>query len=172
MIFGLALLLAVQVDLDPALRFADPARCEPGPALTAILGQMTRLDPVTFEAGPPGPITVPGVAQPIAARFRRDRTVEENVDIRDVTVEIDLNGRWHGLRVVRLVRHFGEESDNSSIGIYFAEPPERVRRVLRRAGFRLGDIGMWREVEGIDGIGMVVTVARVEDGAALICAVG
>ena len=167
----LAALLA-PVDLDGVLRFSRPAACEMDAPLRSIVERMSRQHPETFEALPPPPIAIPGFPERITPRFTRTRTVEGNADIRDVTIELAIPGRWHGLAVTRLIRRFGEESDGSSLEIQFAEPPRRVHGVLRRMGFRLGPIGTWRETETDDGIGMSVSVSRIEGGASLACAIG
>ena len=168
----LSALLLAPVDLDAVLRFSRPAACETDAPLRSILEQMTRQDPVTFEALPPSPVAVPGFPERIQPRFTRTRTVEGNTDMREVTIELAIPGRWHGLHVTRLVRRFGEESDSSSMEIQFAEPPQRVHAVLRRLGFRLGSIGTWRETESGEGIGVSVLVSRIEGGASLVCAIG
>ncbi|HEV2817089.1 MAG TPA: hypothetical protein VGW40_07710 [Allosphingosinicella sp.] len=168
----LSALLLAPVDLDAVLRFSRPAACEMDAPLRAIVERMVRQDPETFEALPPPPVAVPGFPEPITPRFTRTRTVEGNADIREVTIELAIPGRWHGLDVTRLLRRFGEESDSSSLEIQFAEPPPRVHAALRRAGFRLGPVGTWRETETGDGIGVSVLVSRIEGGASLVCAIG
>lgn len=169
----LAFLLLAPVDLDAALRFSAPAECRMDAPLGAIVEQLHRMDPETYEARPPGPVAVPGFVDPIVPHFERERSVEPNVDIRNVSVTLDLPGLWHGLRVTRLSRHFTEESDVSSLEIQFAEDAGRVRAVLNEAGFRLEPLWEWREIgEGEEEIGMVIGVFPIEGGASLVCATG
>ena len=173
MSLSLALLLAAQVDLDAVLRFGAPDRCEMAAPLDSIVEQLHRIDPETYEARPPGPVAVPGFVDPIVPHFERERSVEPNLDIRNVSVTLDLPGLWRGLRVTRLSRHFTEESDVSSLEIQFAEEAGRVRAVLNEAGFRLGPLWEWREIgEGDEGIGMVIGIVPIEGGASLVCATG
>ena len=159
-------------DLGSALRFSAPAECGMDAPLSSMIAQMTRFDPVTLEAQPPGLIAVPGIAEPIVPRFARERTVESNVDIRNVSVSLDLDGTWHGLRVTGLFRHFTEESDSSSVEIQFADSPEQVRTALNEAGFRLAEVGEWREVDADGVLSLVMGVFAVEGGASLVCAQG
>ena len=164
---------AEPVDLDPVLRFSAPAECETAEPLSAIFAAMTRINPVTYEAEPPSPISVHGYDQPIEPRFERTRIVEGIRDERTVTVDLALPGRWHGLRVLRIRRTFAEESDGSSVEVHFAETPQQVREVLNLAGFRLPRIGEWRSVGPEEQVvGMEVGVSPIEGGAAFVCAQG
>jgi len=143
--------------------------CSRSSALEWVLEQMVRTDPETFESSRGGPIQVPGYDRPIVPTFERIREVEANSDIRAVTADLDLPGRWHGLAVTGLRRSFHEESDAASLEVRFAEPPERVREMLVRHGFRLAPVGELRDLE-VEGLSMVIGVERIEGGAALLCA--
>ena len=157
-------------DLDAVLRFRVPAECEMDEPLSTIVESMARIDPETYEAEPPPPISVPGFDAPIEPRFERVRRVEGVGDERTVTIDLDIPGRWHGLQVLRLHRVFVEESDSSSVEVHFAEPPQRVRTVLNRTGFRLRRVGEWREANSE--FGMSVAVLPIEEGSALSCVIG
>ena len=167
----LALLLA-QADLGAALRFSAPADCTAGPVLASIVERMTRLEPETYRALPPGPIAVPGFRQRISPRFTRTERLDGGAEVREATIDLDLPGRWFGLRVVRLHRYFIEESDVSGFEIHFAEPPERVRVVLNRHGFRLPRIDDIRSLDPERSSSSMIAVQRIEGGAALVCATG
>ena len=160
------------VDLGSVLGFASLADCSPSSALASVLEQMVRIDPRTFESRRGGPISVPGYAQPITPPFERRREVGHGSDIREVTADLDLPGRWHGLAVTGLRRSFYEESDASAFDVRFAEPPERVRETLVRQGFRLRPVGEFREVDAEPGISTEIGVGRIDGGAALTCATG
>jgi hypothetical protein len=160
-------------DLGAVLGLASLADCRPGTVLASILEQMVRTDPRTFESRRGGPISVPGHAQPLVPTFERRREVEGNADIREVTADLALTGRWHDLAVTGLRRSFFEESDVSSFEIRFAEPPGLVRETLVRHGFRLPTVGDFADVgEGEDEVSAAIAVDRIENGAALICAIG
>jgi hypothetical protein len=159
-------------DLGAALGLASLAECRPGTALASILEQMVRTDSRTFESRRGGPISVPGHAQPLVPTFERRREVEGNADIREVTADLALTGRWHGLAVNGLRRSFFEESDVSSFEIRFAEPPQRVRETLVRHGFRLPTVGDFADVGEGEEISAAIAVERREGGASLICAIG
>ena len=164
---------AEPVDLDPVLRFSAPAECGTAEPLSAIIAAMTRINPVTYEAEPPSPISVPGFAQPIEPRFERTRIVEGMRDERSVTVDLALPGRWHGLRVLRIRRTFVEEGDSSTVEVHFAETQQQVREVLNLAGFRLPRIGEWRSVWPEEQVvGLEVGVSPIEGGAAFVCSQG
>ena len=157
------------VDLGAVLGLDSLADCGRSPALASIVEQMVRVDQQTFESSRGGPIEVAGYDRPIVPTFERTREVEGNTDIRAVTADLDLPGRWHGLAVTGLRRSFHEESDSSSLEIRFAEPPERVRETLIRNGFSLPAVGEMRELEA-EGLSTVIGVERIEGGAALLCA--
>jgi hypothetical protein len=157
------------VDLGAALGLDSLADCGRSPALAAIVDQMVRIDPDSFESSRGGPIEVAGYDRPIVPTFERVREIEGNTDIRAVTADLDLPGRWHGLAVTGLRRSFHEESDSASLEIRFAEPAERVRETLARHGFTLPPVGELREVEE-EGLSVVIGVERIEGGAALTCA--
>ena len=160
------------VDLGASLGLASLADCRPGTALASILEQMVRTDSRTFESRRGGPISVPGHARPLVPSFERRREVDGNADIREVTADLALTGRWHGLAVSGLRRSFFEESDVSSFEIRFAEPPQRVREILIRHGFRLPTVGDFADVGEEEGVSAAIAVDRIENGAALICAIG
>jgi len=160
------------VDLGSVLDLQRLTDCSRGPRLAAIFEQMVRVDPNTFESRRGGPIEVPGYDRPLVPTFERLRETGDNLDIRSVTADLDLPGRWHGLAVAGLRRSFYEESDASAIDIRFAEPPERVRETLIRHGFRLPPVGEGREVGDEPGISVTIGVAPIEGGAVLTCATG
>jgi hypothetical protein len=161
------------VDLGSALALGRLADCSQSPALASVLEQMVRIDPRTFESRRGGPISVPGYDRPITPTFERRREVSGSTDIREVTSDLDLPGRWHGLAMTGLRRSFTEESDVSSIEIRFAEPPERVRDTLVRHGFGLPPVGEFREFDqGGSVVTMIIGVDRIDGGAALTCATG
>jgi hypothetical protein len=161
------------VDLGSALELGRLADCSQSPALASVLEQMVRTDPRTFETRRGGPISVPGYDRPITPTFERRREISRNTDIREVTADLDLTGRWHGLAITGLRRSFTEESDVSSIEIRFAEPPERVRDTLVRHGFSLPPVGEFREFDEGGSLGtMMIGVDRIDGGAALTCATG
>lgn len=159
------------VDLGEALALDRVADCARSPALASVLDQMVRVDPQTFESRRGGPINVPGHAQAIVPTFERTREIEGNADIRAVVADLDLQGRWHGLAVAGLRRSFYEESDVGAFQVRFAEPPERVREVLNRNGFRLPAVGELREIDE-EGITTSLGIERTEGGAALTCTTG
>ncbi|HYI64025.1 MAG TPA: hypothetical protein VEW71_03985 [Allosphingosinicella sp.] len=160
------------VDLGSALELGRLADCSQSPALASVLEQMVRIDPTTFESRRGGPISVPGYDRPLVPTFERTREIDGNSDIRAVTADLDLPGRWHGLAVTGLRRSFYEESDASAFDVRFAEPPERVRETLVRQGFRLPPVGEFREVNLEPGISTEIGVGRIDGGAALTCATG
>ena len=157
------------VDLGAALGLDSLADCSRSPALASIVEQMVRVDQQSFESSRGGPIEVAGYDRPIIPTFERTREVEGNTDIRAVTADLDLPGRWHGLAVTGIRRTFQEESDAASLEVRFAEPPGRVRETLVRNGFRLAPVGELREVEE-EGLSVVIGVERIESGATLTCA--
>jgi hypothetical protein len=161
------------VDLGSVLDLQSLAECERGPRLAAIFEQMVRIDPTTFESRRGGPIEVPGYDRPLVPTFERTREVGDNRDIRSVTADLDLPGRWHGLQVVGLRRSFYEESDASAFDVRFAEPPERARETLIRHGFRLPPVGEMRPLnEDEPGITTEIGIGPSDGGAALTCATG
>ena len=160
------------VDLGSALGLGSLADCARSPALATIIDQMVRIDPETFESRRGGPINVPGYDRPLIPSFERTREIDGNADIRAVTADLDLPGRWHGLAVTGLRRSFYEESDASAFDVRFAESPERVRETLVRQGFRLPRVGEFRDVDAEPGISTVIGVGRIDGGAALTCATG
>lgn len=160
------------VDLGSVLGLESLADCSRGTALASVLDQMVRIDPRTFESRRGGPISVAGYDRPRVPTFERTREIDGNSDIRLVTADLDLPGRWHGLQVTGLRRSFYEESDASAFDVRFAEPPERVRETLVRQGFRLPPVGEFRDVGAEPGISTEIGVARIDGGAALTCATG
>jgi hypothetical protein len=160
------------VDLGSALDLGRLADCAQSPALAAILERMVRIDPRTFESRRGGPISVAGYDRPITPTFERKREVAHGADMREVTADLDLPGRWHGLATTGLRRYFHEESDVSAFAILFAEPPRRVRETLVRQGFRLPPVGEFRDVDEEEGISTMIGVEPVEGGAALTCTTG
>jgi len=160
------------VDLGAVLGLQSLRDCSREPNLESIFEQMVRIDPQTFESRRGGPISVPGYDRPLVPTFERTREIDGNADIRSVTADLDLPGRWHGLAVSGLRRSFYEESDASAFDIRFAEPPERVRETLVRHGFRLPPAGEFRQVGTEPGISTEIGIARIEGGAALTCATG
>ena len=159
------------VDLGAALGLDSLTDCAPEPVLASILEQMVRSDPETFESRRGGPIRVPGLCAAAVPTFERTREIEGNADIRAVAADLDFAGRWHGLAVAGLRRSFYEESDVSAFQVRFAEPPERVRQILNRHGFRLPPVGEMREIERGGHVDLR-RVERIEGGAALTCATG
>jgi hypothetical protein len=159
------------VDLGATLGLDRLADCSRSPALAAVLEQMVRIDPQTFESRRGGPINVPGYDRPIVPTFERTREIEGNSDIRAVVADLDLSGRWHGLAVTGLRRSFYEESDVGAFQLRFAEPPERVREILNRHGFRLPPIGEVDELQE-EGAAVMIGVEATEGGAGLTCATG
>ncbi len=157
------------IDLGAALGLDSLADCARSPALASIVERMVRIDPRTFESRRGGPIEVPGYDRPIVPTFERTREIEGNTDIRAVTADLDLPGRWHGLAVSGLRRSFHEESDAASLEVRFAEPAERVRETLVRHGFSLPPVGELRDLEA-EGLSTAIGVERIEGGAALLCA--
>jgi len=160
------------VDLGAVLGLGSLADCSQSPALASILEQMVRIDPRTFESRRGDPISVRGYDRPLVPTFERTREIEGNSDIRAVSADLDLAGRWHGLQVTGLTRSFYEESDASAFDIRFAESPERVRETLVRHGFSLPSVGEFRQVDAEPGISVEIGVAPIEGGAALTCATG
>ena len=161
------------VDLGAALDLDRLRDCERGNVLDSILERMVRTDPETFESRRGGPIEVPGFDRPLVPTFERNRETGGGADIREVIAELDVAGVWHGLRVTGLRRSFYEESDASAIEVLFAEPPERVRDILSRQGFRLPAVGESREVDPEAlGMSVIIGVGRTEGGASLTCATG
>ena len=158
-------------DLGAALALDRLADCSRSDALAAILEQMVRHDPTTFESRRGGPITVPGHDGPLIPTFERTREIDGNADIRAVVADLDLSGRWHGLALTGLRRSFYEESDVGAFQLRFAEPPERVREILTGHGFRLPPVGQVREIDE-DGITTSLGIERDGDGAALTCTTG
>lgn len=163
---------AEPVDLGSVIGLGRLVDCSQSPALASVLEQMVRIHPQTFESRRGGPISVPGYDRPLVPTFERTREIDGNADIRAVTADLHLPGRWHGLEVTGLRRSFYEESDVSSFEVRFAEPPERVRDTLVRHGFRLSPVGEHRELDEVEGITMVIGVDRIDGGAALTCATG
>jgi len=160
------------VDLGSVLDLQSMADCSRGPRLAAIFERMVRVDQTTFESRRGGPIEVPGYARPLVPTFERTRETGGNRDIREVTADLDLPGRWHGLAIAGLRRSFYEESDVSSVSIRFAEPPDRVRETLVRNGFSLPPVDEMRDVGDDTGISLSIGVERLDGGAALTCATG
>jgi len=160
------------VDLGSVLGLGSLAGCSPSSALASVLEQMVRIDPRTFESRRGGPIGVPGYERPITPTFERRREVARNIDMREVTADLDLPGRWHGLLVTGLRRYFHEESDVGAFAILFAEPPGRVRETLVRHGFRLPPAGEFRVLDEHEVSSMMIGVEPVDGGAALSCATG
>ena len=160
------------VNLGAVLNLQSLADCSQSPRLAAIFEQMVRIDPETFESRRGGPIAVPGYDRPIVPTFERVRETGENRDIRAVTADLDLPGRWHGLAVTGLRRSFYEESDSSAVGILFAEPADRVRDTLAHEGFRLPPVDEVREVGGDNEISLAIGVERLDEGSALTCVTG
>jgi hypothetical protein len=160
------------VDLGSALELGRLTDCSQSPALASLLEQMVRTDPRTFESRRGGPISVPGYDRPITPTFERRREVSQGADMREVTADLDLPGRWHGLLVTGLRRYFHEESDVAAFAILFAEPPARVRETLVRQGFRLPRAGEFRVLDENEVSSIMIGVEPVDGGAALTCATG
>lgn len=160
------------VDLGAVLNLQSLTDCSQSLRLAAIFEQMVRIDPATFESRRGGPIAVPGYDLPLVPTFERVRETGENRDIRAVTADLDLPGRWHGLAVRGLRRSFYEESDSSAVSILFAEPAERVRDTLAHNGFRLPPVGEVREVGDDNEISVALGVERLDEGSALTCVTG
>ena len=89
-----------------------------------------------------------------------------------MVADLDLAGRWHGLAVTGLRRSFYEESDVGAFQVRFGEPPERVREILNRQGFRLPPVGELREIEDEGITDRRSGIERTEGGAALTCTTG
>src|ERR1044072_8170802 len=140
--------------------------------LENIFDRMMVLDLQTYESRPTPAIAVRVLPAQILPLLERTGRVEAGLDERTVTVDLDLPGLWHGLRVVRLRRVYIEESDSAVSEIHFADPPERVRTVLNRAGFRLPRVGQWRGAQPGQEVGASRRVEAIEGGAALACAAG
>ena len=160
------------LDLGAVLSLQSLTDCSQSPRLGAIFEQMVRIDPETFESRRGGPIEVPGYERPLVPTFERVRETGDRLDIRAVTAELDLPGRWHGLAVRGLRRSFYEESDSSSVSILFAEPADRVRDTLAHQGFRLPPVGEIREVGEDNEISVAIGVERLDEGSALTCVTG
>jgi len=160
------------VDLGAVLGLQSLVDCSQSPVLASVLEQMVRIDPRTFESRRGGPIGIPGYDRPLVPTFERIRETGANLDIRAVTADLGLSGRWQGLAVTGLRRSFYEESDAGSFEIRFADPPERVRETLVRNGFSLPPVGELRDAGDEPGITVAIGVERIEGGAALICATG
>jgi hypothetical protein len=158
-------------DLGALLALGGLSDCSRSNALAAVLEQMVRIDPDTFESRRGGPINVPGHDQPLIPTFERTREIEGNADIRAVVADLDLSGRWHGLSLIGLRRSFYEESDVGAFQLRFAESPERVRDVLNGHGFRLPPVGQVRAIDQ-EGITTSLGIERDGDGAALTCTTG
>jgi hypothetical protein len=160
------------VDLGAVLDLQSLTDCSQSPRLASIFERMVRIDPETFASRRGGPIAVPGFARPLVPTFERVRETGENRDIRAVTADLDLPGRWHGLAVRGLRRSFYEESDSSAVSILFAEPADRVRDTLAHQGFRLPPVGEVREVGDENEISVALGVERLDEGSALTCVTG
>jgi hypothetical protein len=158
-------------DLGALLGLEGLSDCSRSNALAAVLEQMVRIDPTTFESMRGGPIRVQGHERPLTPTFERTREIEGNADIRSVVADLDLSGRWHGLALTGLRRSFYEESDVGAFQLRFAEPPDRVRDVLTGHGFRLAPVGQVREIDA-EGITTSLGIERDGDGAALTCTTG
>jgi hypothetical protein len=161
----LALMLSVPADLDRLLRFSAPGRCERAEPLKTIVARMIVIDPQTSEGRAPGLIAVPGLRGLRTPRFGRAEIRPGSIH---ATVDLDLPGRWHGLRFARLRVTYVEGIDASTVQLRFAEPPGRVREVLNRAGFRLAPVGEWRTA----GPGELLGLVPIEGGTAMSCVHG
>jgi hypothetical protein len=151
-------------DLDRILVFSDPSQCRTGEPLTRIVQALSAFD---SEAGrrAEDSVVVPGFAEP--QRLHRVLTFGVGRDAAgfDSLAQLDIQGLWHGLRVVGLRATSGTNPE-----IRFAESPERVRETLSRAGFPLPAVDQWRQPDySADSPAPMTSVQSRRGGASLYC---
>lgn len=151
---GLALPQPAAADepLEAMIAFADPALCVPAPEFAAVLATLTA--PADADAR-----TVP-------LRIVTDTPPRHTVTGTQHLVELDLSGRWHGLRLTGISQGWTEESDQSRLTLHFANRPKRVIAALNRLGFALPRTGQ-RVVE--EELTTMLAVEPDGDGAQFSC---
>jgi len=150
-------------NLDSVLVFADPAQCRTGEPLTRIARALR--DANSGLGGAPPPIDVPGFPEPLRPRLVHSFGVGRDAIGFGTMAELQIRGRWHGLRVVGLR---STSADNPEIR--FAEPPGRVRDTLLRAGFPLPAVDQWQQADYSPASPVPMTsVQSRRGGAALYC---
>lgn len=151
-------------NLDGVLVFSDPSQCRTAQPLTRIAEALQSYRFDNGENGAPPQIRLPGFAE--ALQLRRVTTFAIGRDAAgfDEISEVELRGRWHGLRVVSL-----RGTSATSPEIRFAESPEHVREVLSRAGFSLSDVDQWQQPEYSPNPRPMTSVQSRLGGASLYC---
>ena len=166
----------LSISLDDAIEFSDPANCEPSPALARVFDRVLAYDESSGRYQTGGNITLAGIS---AAMSPSLKVTQQNSDGLRMTeyessVRIPPGGRWHGLKMSRIVvSHLDvEDSDDSDVrSINFLESPETVRRVLNKRGFGIPAPPDYRQLE--DGVcGGSMQVVAIPGGAALQCGYG
>ena len=125
-------------NLDAVLVFADPGQCRTGEPLTRIARALQ--DAQLREDRAPPTISLPGFPEPLRLRLLRRFGIGRDAIGFGTLAELEIRGRWHGLRVVGLR---STSADNPEIR--FAERPERVRDTLSKAGFSLPAVDQWQQ---------------------------
>ena len=108
--------------------------------------------PGRSKAGAAGRSASPGYDRPLVPTFERRREVEGNSDIREVTADLDLPGRWHGLSVAGLRRELlrGERRFRFRSSV---SPSRRNGSATRSSGMasacrRSANFGTWARSRG------------------------
>lgn len=149
-------------NLDAVLVFADPAQCRTGEPLTRIARALRDAD---SGIGAPPPIGVPGFPEPLRPQLVPRLGMGRDAIGFGTVSELEIRGRWHGLRVVGLRSTSGDNPE-----IRFAERPGRVRDALSRAGFPLPAVDQWQQPDYSPAAPVPMTsVQSRRGGAALYC---
>ena len=113
--------------LDDVLAFADPARCEPGPAQTKLLAAMVGGDANDgFRAGR---LDVPRPHSQAFGAISLERRDHYTV------IALPLRGTLFGLPITSIEQSLPEGGDPGEVHYRFASAPETVERVFVSRGF-------------------------------------
>jgi len=76
---------------------------------------------------------------------------------------------WHGLHLKSIDLYFGIERGPANYSLVFDDPPERVREVWNRRGWRLPAVNDTRDVEGLEDYALIGVQSDEGDFATVTC---
>ena len=129
------------VELDGLISFVDPSLCELGPQGSRFMNglliasgespiKLGRVDTDDRFSG--------GFGKPRLKIYHQNYPDGERTD---KEAHVPVEATWHGLKLVEISSSLTENSDGWSYSFVFAEPFEKVRKILNRLGFRLSAKG-------------------------------
>jgi hypothetical protein len=133
-----------------ALAFPAAAQAQPAPFVLADVGFTPDCNPnpalgrlfTLFVPRPPADEVQVDFDEPLY------NAVSGNVS---QTIYLDDPADWHGLHLTEVRFFHGIERGPVNYSHVFADPPESVREVWNRRGWRLPAVGALRDVEGLEG---------------------